>query len=464
MFRVVTAFALAAAACGDAGSGPIDAATGVDDAADAAPDAAPEAIATINEAANPDLDLLFVVDNSGTMAAAQAAVAAAIPAMVQRLSTLPGGLPNLHVGVVSTNMGSGGVNIGGCSTASRPLGDNGYLQLNGCPGLTAPFLADLRDAGGGRQRNFTGELAPVLGCMVQLGTTGCGFEQPLEAMFQALQPGKNPGFLRADAMLAVVLVGDEDDCSATDSQLFGDPNGTIASPLGPRTSFRCFEFGVRCDNDPNPRMFGTRTGCVPRAGSPYVQSATRYVDFLRTLKPNASDLVVGGIIGAVDAQRTAVVAADPDDPTRPAVVPSCQGAHGSAYPGFRLATFLDSVLGHTSRSSICDGSYDAALAATAEQVRRAQGDPCIHQPLLDQRPDQPGVQVRCEVTHYTMVGGVRTDPVVLPECVGVPEVCWRIVSDPAACGDVPNAWRLTVDWAGPAPVDALVEARCEAQP
>src|SRR5690606_3541372 len=110
------------------------------------------------------------------------------------------------------------------------------------------------------------------------------------------------------------------DCSAIDGgAMFGDPNGTIASPLGPRTSFRCFEFGVQCAGDTNPRAFGTKTGCVPRAGSPYMPTVQSYVDFLRGLKADPNQVVVSTIAGNIDDQRTAVVVADPDDPTRPSL-------------------------------------------------------------------------------------------------------------------------------------------------
>ena len=91
---------------------------------------------------------------------------------------------------------------------------------------------------------------------------------------------------------------DEDDCSVADPTFFGDPNATVASPLGPRTSFRCHEFGVQCDDDPEPRAFGVRTGCRSREDSPFMPSVASYVRFLVALKPAPGQVAVTAMFGA----------------------------------------------------------------------------------------------------------------------------------------------------------------------
>jgi len=54
----------------------------------------------------------------------------------------------------------------------------------------------------------------------------------------------NVNFMRKDAYLAVIILTDEDDCSApTNSTLFDPTQTTLASELGPLTSYRCFQFG-----------------------------------------------------------------------------------------------------------------------------------------------------------------------------------------------------------------------------
>ena len=56
-------------------------------------------------------------------------------------------------------------------------------------------------------RNYTGNLADVFGCIAALGESGCGFEHQLAAITRALgadgqpPPAENQGFLRPDAFL-----------------------------------------------------------------------------------------------------------------------------------------------------------------------------------------------------------------------------------------------------------------------
>jgi hypothetical protein len=65
-------------------------------------------------------------------------------------------------------------------------------------------------------------------CVAQVGTDGSGHEQPLNgaklALTDRITDGKNAGFLRDDALLAIVMLTDEDDQS-------GDPKSASSSPL-----------------------------------------------------------------------------------------------------------------------------------------------------------------------------------------------------------------------------------------
>jgi hypothetical protein len=181
---------------------------------------------------NRNIDILFVVDDSGSMIEEQTSLRNNFPAFINVLNTIEGGLPDVHLGVISTNAGTGGVNIGGCSTATAPNGDDGNLQTNSCAGLQAAYIEDLKNADGTRARNYSGDLTSLFSCMANLGTAGCGFEAHLNSVKLSLSPGKNPGFLRPNAYLAVIFITDEDDCSTKPGgAMFGDPNGTVASPL-----------------------------------------------------------------------------------------------------------------------------------------------------------------------------------------------------------------------------------------
>jgi hypothetical protein len=151
---------------------------------------------------NRDLDLLFVIDDSSSMADEQAKLAANLPVLVDVLETIEGGLPNVHIGVVSTDVADGGELLVG-HPACQPRG--------------APFIVDVSD-GLGRVRNYPGTLAEALACNAELGATGSDVEQPLESTRLALDDANlgNAGFLRDDAYLAVVIISDGDDRSPAD--------------------------------------------------------------------------------------------------------------------------------------------------------------------------------------------------------------------------------------------------------
>src|SRR5262249_2835532 len=56
---------------------------------------------------NRDIDIVFMVDNSLSMKPLQTKLAANFPSFMNELKMLPGGLPNVHIGVISSSMGAG---------------------------------------------------------------------------------------------------------------------------------------------------------------------------------------------------------------------------------------------------------------------------------------------------------------------------------------------------------------------
>jgi hypothetical protein len=219
---------------------------------------------------NPPIDVLFMVDGSSSMEPAQATLKAALPRFINVLTGGSDGAPDLHIAVVTADMGIGNSDIPGCSAAG-----GGVFRFPGTAGgcgLVSATDTYIRSSGGtAPQNNFTGDLATVLGCMVQVGGTGCGFEQQLRSIARALgadgfaPPAENQGFLRPDANLVVVLLSNEDDCSAvTDSFYDVQSNSNLASPLGPPGNFRCSEFGHLCGGDAPARRapYGQLTDLV----------------------------------------------------------------------------------------------------------------------------------------------------------------------------------------------------------
>ena len=97
--------------------------------------------------------------------------------------------------------------------------------------------------GGGRHINYSGTLPDALSCISSVGDAGCGLEAPLEAMKRALDGShpENAGFVRRGALLAVVILTDEDDCSA-DPALFGRPPVAADS-----RDFTCAQEAYLCD-------------------------------------------------------------------------------------------------------------------------------------------------------------------------------------------------------------------------
>ncbi|HVY41089.1 MAG TPA: hypothetical protein VHM31_24300, partial [Polyangia bacterium] len=131
------------------------------------------------------LDLLFMIDNSSSMTFAQQKLLVEMQSFAAALESLPGGLPDLHVAVVSSDMGAPG--DVSASIGCTPSGDEGQFHAepqNGCastglePGAT--FVTSSNGVA-----NFTGPLADVLTCIAPLGSLGCGFEHQLASVARA---------------------------------------------------------------------------------------------------------------------------------------------------------------------------------------------------------------------------------------------------------------------------------------
>jgi hypothetical protein len=65
------------------------------------------------------------------------------------------------------------------------------------------------------------DVSGTFSCAARVGTGGPSIEMPLYttelALTERVSDGTNQGFLREDALLALVILSDEDDCSRTDN-------------------------------------------------------------------------------------------------------------------------------------------------------------------------------------------------------------------------------------------------------
>lgn len=447
-------------ACGsvtvDADAGPGDTNDGgaVIDAGDTG--AQREVVATVPTANVENLDVLFVIDNSNSMLEEQTSLAANFGRFIDVLESAAGGLPNLHVGIISTDLGAGRT-LPGCVGN----GDNGVLQSEArgmCTPPSGAYLSDVGVVGGGRERNYTGTLSEAFSCIARLGTGGCGFEQPLEAMRRALDGSNraNDGFLRPAAKLAVVFLTDEDDCSVVDDALFDIADDS----LGP-TGYRCFEYGVEClQGNQDPRAPGSRSGCGPRTDSAYVATVSDYVSFLQGLKSTPGAITVAGIVG----NPTPVIVGT-DQLDMPALQPSCTSAAGNAAPAVRLAAFLDSFPARNSLTSVCNEDLSGALTRTAGNIAQREITLCLDGAIADTDSGSPGVQPDCTVAEITGDGDTA-----VPECDDATDPasstnkpCYQIRTDDGRCDGTATRLAMTV-YRNVAPsTDGRVEARCRVE-
>ena len=209
-----------------------------------------------------DVDILFMIDNSSSTSLIQANLTANFPTFMTALRNQPGGLPNLHVAIINSDMGAGDGSIAGCdSTGGRPgrLPVHAARQLHHQPPHAEPDVhhrhrrqQELHGQPRGRVHlpRQTGRDRVRLRTAARLGRCarsaptagdGSGREPHLPARERAAvhrhrdQRGRLLGPDRAAA------------CSSTAST-------TLASALGPVQNFRCNEFGHLCNGVKPPRM------------------------------------------------------------------------------------------------------------------------------------------------------------------------------------------------------------------
>jgi hypothetical protein len=447
------------------------------------PSAAIEQKADIPVSSNRNIDILFVIDNSSSMSDKQDTLADNFPNFINVLQTIQGGLPNVHIAVATSDVGAGEAaeNIGNHCFG---FGDEGILK-NGHPGLSGPpeipctalggnryieDVADPSDPSGRRVTNYTGGLADVFSCIAKQGTTGCGFESHLEGMKQALDNcnnacahPQNDGFLRNDAYLAVIIIGDEDDCSARDTSLFDQTtaNDTLDSTYGPNTSYRCTEFGVECDGTTLPRTFSADyTTCVPR-GDSYLWHPDHYVDFLRKLKGDPN-LLIGAVIAGNTMPFGVELVPDMNHPSGapvPQLKHSCSfminGNNQVADPAIRLNYFVQQFGDQGKFVSICQSNLSDAMTKIAQLLRKVIGTPCLDGPLdlTDIDPSTPGTQLDCQVSDVVFPGRADSTETVLPRCpmtaADTPDTskppCWWTTIDETACKDTETHVALKVE-------------------
>jgi hypothetical protein len=423
-----------------------------------------EEVTTMRAIPNRNLDILFVIDNSGSMGEQQAALAANFPRMIDVLEQLDGPLPNLHIGVTTSDVGMTSVTgmtgpdlgIGGQNGGCAGQGDNGALRTSTALGGAA-FISDVELPDGTRDRNYTGALRDVFAEIAQVGAQGCGFEQHFSAMSRAFTNPANAGFLRADANLAVVIVADEDDCSVLDIAMLGPDSAA----MGRLDSFRCTRYGVKCDPD-DMLTPGVKADCAPRTIAPLVAEVQPFIDALVEIKGgDARAVMVAGIVGPPEPFEIGMQTLG--GMSTLALLPSCTFAGPeipeTAFPAVRIAAFLDAFPGRSQLTSICDADLSVALSQIGDSTKKLVGDPCLDAPnLADASPD-PGLQPACEV--FDVRDSAPSTPTPFVACTGDAANCFEITADPIACPSAPGNLRVRIQRSVVPSADTWTHVRCQ---
>ncbi len=410
-----------------------------------------------------DVDILFLIDDSLSMVEEQASLKANFGRFITVLESIQGGLPNIHISVVTPNLGTSAID----GTKAAPVGtcvNNGEGgKMRRTMGGSA-FLSDIDDGHGGRTKNYTGTLTDAFNLLAAVGANGCGIEQHLEAVKRALDNNpENAGFLRPNAFLAVIVVADEDDCSLAKSTLF---EGNTGDPTyGDRVNFKCTHEGIECDT-PNTDLSvkGLRTDCHPKYDSTILTQTDRYVEFLKKLKPDPRDVIVAGILG--DTGPFEVIKKGDVSVLKQSCTYNGPAGPQYAYPGIRTRDFLDQFPDRNSHATICNEDLSGAVTQTAELLKRAFGEPCFLTKPADADPEADGLQYDCTVVDERHVANQPPEELaVIPQCDATKSriPCWHIDEDVEHCGytNITPHLKLFVERGGVVPGPEIhIKASC----
>ncbi|MBA3503399.1 MAG: hypothetical protein H0T65_23760 [Deltaproteobacteria bacterium] len=253
------------------------------------------------------MDVLFVIDNSGSMGQEQTNLIANFPGFMTVLNN--SGL-DYRVAVTTTgrNYTYNMTTPLGSIPQSQNGGDNGAMLKPGACNMTKRWI-DKSDT----------DPSATFSCVANVGVGGPSDEMPLSAMRDAFEErmadGTNMGFRRTDALLAVVFLTDEEDCSYEQSASLG--------------------FGQSlCDSMMEP-----------------VQN---YVSFLDTYTGHRSRWATAAIAGPGPG--------------------SCSSTFGDAAEASRLKQFVSMTGPNGVMASICDGDLSIGLGKALMLFQSACGD------------------------------------------------------------------------------------------
>ncbi|WII72035.1 hypothetical protein QJS83_16350 [Bdellovibrio sp. 22V] len=146
------------------------------------------------------IDILWVIDNSGSMKTSQDNLASNFQAFISRFNQYN---YDFHMAVVTTDGWERQFNA---SSEKARIRDGAVLQTN--PRVETHSGVFVMD-------KATPNLSSVFETNIKQGTLGNGDERAFESFKQSLLDPFNSNFRRADAFLAVIIVSDEEDYSGS---------------------------------------------------------------------------------------------------------------------------------------------------------------------------------------------------------------------------------------------------------
>ncbi len=258
------------------------------------------------------MDILFVIDNSGSMAEEQQNLVTNFPKFIEVLEDYEtGGEGGLiyRVGVTNTEVQrSFSANLIGIPMPMSQAGADGALIGQSKCGFALPWIDGPGD-----------NVADDFSCAAKVGITGGGIEMPFAAIEAALGKqsdwGPNQGFYRKDeeSLLVIIIITDEDDCSV-------ENGGTVVTAGG-----------VECDEATSKKLYTVE----------YIK------DFLDEETGGEGRYVVIGVAG----------------PT------ACGSQFGSATEARRIKRLVDMVSPYGFFGDICQGDLWTSLQEALEVMK-----------------------------------------------------------------------------------------------
>jgi len=414
-----------------------------------------EVVRQLELTVNKDVDILFMIDNSGSMGPVQANLGANFPAFIEVLEAedvqanyrigittsdngnlwCPGTTPEAGNLVMSSCKSRIGDFIFGGTVDVQDLACNDICNLTEAELEVLPTITDedstpkprpwFESIEGKKNIPAATDAAAAFACFGPQGINGCGFEAQLESMYLALTRAQTSteasyGFLRASAILAIVLVTDEVDCSHNKmwSEIFAtDGNKEFWSdPTAPfPTSAICWNAGVECEPGADPNSYAScesvnkdvngNIGVSDEAA--VLRPMNRYIGLVQGIEDakksiNDTQEVIVALIGGVpsngDIFYNDIGHIDPAFQNEFGIGPGCESADLSirALAPVRMRD-LTNAFTQDNMFSICDNNYSPALLAIANIIKSQIKPACYSECVKDVDSSTPEVVPECTV-------------------------------------------------------------------